>query len=184
MIKMRTMRTLTATLALGWLCLAMPAPQLSAQETAADQAPADAVPLRVQITVSRFKGEALTSSLPFELLVNANVRGQTMLNNGVDVPVPQGDGKYTYRRIGNNISCSGATYEGGRIALLISIEDSSINTDAAEAGTHGPGLPTFRSFQTVTNVSMREGETLQFALATDKQTGEVLKVSVTARPVK
>ena len=48
----------------------------------------------------------------------------------------------------------------------------------------GPAGPIFRSFQTQTIVSMFEGKTVQFTLATDKETGETLRVSVMAVRVR
>jgi hypothetical protein len=144
--------------------------------------------------------------LPFELMIRADGRSQTTLNVGVDVPVPQGAaGAYQYRRVGNNIACASATYANGTITLRLDIEDSSIHTDAAPSGQRveratvpvptgtvavpavsesATSAPMFRSFQSNTTLSMREGETVQFTLATDKQTGETLKVSVTASRVR
>ena len=173
----------------------------------AAQAPSDVVPLKVQIVVSRSKGDTPVSSLPFELMVNANARANTTLNMGVDVPVPAGPNSITYRRVGNNITCSSARYENGTVTLELSIEDSSVHADQSPAGPSGtspappssatpppggatyaagsgPPWPLFRSFSTTTVVSMREGQSVQFTLATDKQTGETLKVSVTATRVR
>jgi hypothetical protein len=187
------------------------------EEPAARQAPAETPQLKVQITISRSKAGAETTSLPFELMVPADGRADTTLNVGVDVPVPSGEGgSYRYRRVGNNITCGSAVYTNGMISLNLNVEDSSIHMDAPAGGaehgamtvagghvsvestpaghvdivqadrvtlgqTHGP---VFRSFQTTTTLSMREGETVQFTLATDKQTGETLKVSVTASRVR
>lgn len=173
----------------------------------AAQAPSEVVPLRVQIVVSRSKGDAPVSSLPFELMVNANARASTTLNMGVDVPVPSGPNSISYRRVGNNITCSSARYQNGTVTLELSIEDSSVHADQPPAGPggtaqappnwatppaggatyaagSGPPWPLFRSFSTTTEVSMREGQSVQFTLATDKQTGETLKVSVTATRVR
>jgi hypothetical protein len=185
------------------------------EEPAARQAPGEMPQLKVQITVSRSKAGAETANLPFELMIRADGRSQTTLNVGVDVPVPQGpSGGYSYRRVGNNITCGSAVYTNGMISLNLNVEDSSIHMDAPAGGaehgvmtvaggsverttaghvdvvqadrvtlgqTHGP---VFRSFQTTTTLSMREGETVQFTLATDKQTGETLKVSVSASRVR
>jgi hypothetical protein len=142
--------------------------------------------------VSRSKPGSETSNLPFELMVRADGREQTTLNVGVDVPVPAGPGSFSYRRVGNNLACGSATYGNGTVSLSLNIEDSSIHGDTAVAGAPAinpsssvsAALPIFRSFQTSTRLSMREGETVQFTLATDKQTGETLKVSVTASRVR
>ena len=182
---------------------AQPAEQAGARgEPAARQSPGETPQLKVQITVSRSKAGAETTNLPFELMIRADGRSETTLNVGVDVPVPAGvAGSYQYRRVGNNINCENASYSNGTITLGLTIEDSSIHTDGAPAAgissvaaPTGPGTamvpatsasqgivaPMFRSFQSNTTLSMREGETVQFTLATDKQTGETLKVSVTA----
>jgi hypothetical protein len=191
------------------------------EEPAARQAPGEMSQLKVQITMSRSKAGAETTNLPFELMLRADGRSQTTLNVGVDVPVPQGpSGSYSYRRVGNNITCGSATYANGMITLNLNVEDSSIHMDAPAGGGGEPGehvvitssgghvsleqtlagklveadritfgqgqahAPVFRSFQTTTTLSMREGETVQFTLATDKQTGETLKVSVSASRVR
>lgn len=188
--------------------------QAGERATATGQETTNAVQLKVQITLSRSKPNGETTNLPFELMVRADGRSVTTLNVGVDTPYPSGSTGYAYRRVGNNISCGGASYAAGTITLNLSIEDSSIHLDAA-AGAGGSvvsasgvvvgqstpaginvqadrvdavpawtSAPVFRSFQTITTLSMREGETVQFTLATDKQTGETLKVSVSASRVQ
>ena len=79
----------------------------------------------------------------------------------------------------------------GIVRLDIDIEDSSIHEETSPKTTANPqstvvlgGAPLFRSFRTVARLTMREGEQAAFTLATDKQTGETLRVSVTATRVR
>src|SRR4029453_3586211 len=76
------------------------------------------VPLKVQLTLSRFMGEKKISSTPYMLGVLSNSQ-KTSLRMGVQVPVattvygpPKTDGapgipqsSYTYRDVGTNIDC-------------------------------------------------------------------------------
>jgi hypothetical protein len=204
-----TKRTLVLAAAMTVLAAMEPAAQsgqpAGAQEAAGRQTAGEAPQLKVQITLSRSKPGAETTTLPFELMILADGRQNTTVNVGVDVPTPGSEGSIRYRRVGNNISVSRASYTNGAVRLDISVEDSSIHTDTATqaqrstavvpttggnvmvpilAGPQATTWPTFRSFQTVASLSMREGETVQFTLATDKQTGETLRVSVSASRVR
>src|SRR5262245_15765664 len=88
-----------------------------AQDTAGKAAAARTyVPLKVQVTLSRYEGEKKTSNLPFTLWVNANDSERTELNVGNNVPIvtgmiSQGSGGSTmvpsiqYRNLGTSLSC-------------------------------------------------------------------------------
>jgi hypothetical protein len=79
----------------------------------------------------------------------------------------------------------------GRYLVFVNLVDSSIfspSTASAGRGTAVPLKPTdpsaFRTFSFSNRLSMRDGQTLEFATATDKITGEVLKVTVTIAVAK
>jgi hypothetical protein len=63
----------------------------------------------------------------------------------------------------------------------ISVDDSSVYGDE-QAGI--PKNPSFRSFRTVNSMVLRNGETFQFTAATDKVTGETVRVDVTLTVLK
>jgi len=161
-------------------------------------------PLKVQVLISRYQGEKKLSSLPYTLSVNAggdriNLNaGHASLRMGARVPVmmimtanmpkdvPQG-GPVQYQEVGTNIDCNvSATGDDGRFRLEITIEDSSVYGDGPTAGDNkpAPGNPSFRSFKATDSMVLKDGQTAQFTTATDKVSGEIVKVDVTLTVVK
>lgn len=166
-----------------------------AAPAAAKPAPS-AIPLRVQVLVSRFQGEKKLSSLPYTLSVNAGSRGT--LRMGAKVPVnmmmtanmpkdfPQG-GPIQYQDVGTSIDCYVSTVQDdGRYRIEITIDDSSVYGDAPNPADNkpAPGNPSFRSFRASDSMALRDGQTSQFTTATDKVSGEIVKVDVTLTVVK
>ena len=77
----------------------------------------------------------------------------------------------------------------GRFQMWINLQDSSIFTSegagrGALSGLRGVNPAAFRTFSFSNQLPMRDGQTLQFATATDKLTNEVLKVDVTLTVMK
>jgi len=169
------------------------------QEKPAPPAPKPApaaMPLKIQVLVSRFQGEKKLSSLPYTLSVNAGSRAS--LRMGAKVPVmmmmtanvpkdfPQG-GPVQYQDVGTSIDCSVSTVQDdGRFRLEITIEDSSVYGDPPNPTDNkpAPGNPSFRSFKATDSMVLRDGQTSQFTTATDKVSGEIVKVDVTLSVVK
>jgi hypothetical protein len=159
-------------------------------------APAAVTPLKVSVVVSRFQGEKKLSSLPYTLSVNAGSRGT--LRMGAKVPVMMITAKspvegvpmvgpIQYQDVGTSIDCSVSTpQEDGRFKLEITIEDSSVYGDAPATTDNKPaaGNPSFRSFKASDSMVLRDGQTSQFTTATDKVSGEIVKVDVTLTVVK
>jgi hypothetical protein len=159
-------------------------------------APAMVTPLKVSVVVSRFQGEKKLSSLPYTLSVNAGSRGT--LRMGAKVPVMMITAKspvegvpmvgpIQYQDVGTSIDCSVSTaQEDGRFKLEITIEDSSVYGDAPATTDNKPaaGNPSFRSFKASDSMVLRDGQTSQFTTATDKVSGEIVKVDVTLNVVK
>jgi hypothetical protein len=159
-------------------------------------APAAVTPLKVSVVVSRFQGEKKLSSLPYTLSVNAGSRAT--LRMGAKVPVmmmmtanmpkdlPQG-GPVQYQDVGTSIDCnvSGAQ-DDGRFRVEITIDDSSVYGEGPNATDNKPppGNPSFRSFRASDSMVLRDGQTSQFTTATDKVSGEIVKVDVTLNVVK
>jgi hypothetical protein len=163
---------------------------------AAKPAAVAVTPLKVQVLVSRFQGEKKLSSLPYTLSVNAGSRAS--LRMGAKVPVmmmmtanmpkdlPQG-GPVQYQDVGTSIDCNVSTVQDdGRFRLEITIDDSSVYGDAPNPTDNkpAPGNPSFRSFRATDSMVLRDGQTSQFTTATDKVSGEIVKVDVTLTVVK
>jgi len=159
-----------------------------------------AVPVSLKVTVAilRFEGEKQTASLPFVLWVNAD-GGPGSIQMGSEVPVPtttMKDGvttsSYNYRSLGTVISCSARELTGGMYKLDLNIQDNQVFriTDSSRAQTDssrvqaGGGRPVFQSFRAQHQPILRDGQTVQFAVATDKTNGEVVKLEVTLNVVK
>ena len=154
------------------------------------QTPPPVTPLRVQVVIARYQGEKKLSSMPYTLTMNAgghaNIRMGTkipiMMLAMTNVPKDAPGGPIQYQDVGTNIDCSTTEVEGGRYALTISVDDSSVYPDD-QAGT-AKGNPSFRSFRAGNTMVLKNGETGQFTSATDKVTGETVRVDVTLTVVK
>jgi type II secretory pathway component GspD/PulD (secretin) len=156
-------------------------------------------PLEVQIVISKFQGEKRISSIPYVLAVNAN-SSNAQLTVGADIPVqtttfqPITDGKpaaaplrsFNYRNVGTNIECSAVSADDGRFELSVSVDESSVVTNVAADDKGQPAIeaPVFRSFQSRNRVLLRNGQTRQYTAATDRVSGETVRIEVTLTVVK
>lgn len=159
------------------------------------------VPLSIDVVVTRYQGEKKINSLPYVLAVNANKIGQagtSQLRMGAKVPVPSiaappGNpagpagpmpGPVNYQDIGTNIDCSATVVEGG-FQVRISVSDTSVYTNIQDSATPTVGnMPVFRSFQSTNTLVMKDGQSREFTAATDRVSGEVVRVTVTLKVVK
>jgi hypothetical protein len=188
------------------LAAVMPSNPVIALDVTQAQQAAPIIPVKIDVVVSRFQGEKKISSLPYTLFVNAN--GNSMnLRIGVDVPVgssvvtsgnenPTGGGRTTttssttnrteYRNVGTSIDCWARQLPDGRFMVNLRVQDSSIFT--ADADTRAPlklaDPMAFRTFTFSNELPMRESQPLLWATATDKITGEILKLEATLTVVK
>ena len=162
-------------------------------------AKAPAIPLEVQIVLARYQGEKRVSSLPYVMAVNANGE-RASLNMGADVAIPSsafapGDPSkpqpvvsYNYRSIGTSIICGAiTTSEEGRFEVNISVDDSSVflkEDSAAGAPAAVGNMPAFRSFKSRNTLLLSNGQTRQYTAATDRVSGETIRIDVTLKVVK
>ena len=156
----------------------------------AKTAPVPVVPLKIQILMTRYQGDKKISSMPYTM--SALTGNPATLRMGTKVPVtmmmmtnvpkdaPAG-GPVQYQDVGTNIDCTAIPLEDGRISLRLTIEDSSIYPDDQNSSRPNP---TFRSFRASNGMVLKNGETGTFTTATDKVTGETVKVDVTLTVVK
>lgn len=200
-------RHLPSALVLGLTIFLMPSSALAQQpapsgepKAAAKEAEQPAmIPLDIQIVISRFQGEKKVSSLPYALAVNANDREVSRLRMGANVPVPsmvapKGNptgltgpmpGPVSYRDIGTNIDCTARTIADGRFHVFITVEDSSVYTNIQDKTTPTVGdMPVFRSFRSTNTLVLRDGQSRQFTAATDRVSGEVVRIEVTLKVAK
>jgi type II secretory pathway component HofQ len=158
--------------------------------------PALSVPVKITVVISRSQGEKKISSMPYTLSVTRN---HANLRLGTQVPVTMNmmpapkapDGKSTpqigsiqYKDVGTNIDCEVRTVDDGRFMLSLSVDDSSVYADEQALPGATKGNPSFRSFRASNSMILKDGQTGQFTSATDKLTGETVKVDVTLTVVK
>jgi hypothetical protein len=157
--------------------------------------PEASVPVKVTIVISRSQGEKKISSMPYTLSVtnrHANLRLGTKIPVMMVSPAPQPpDGKpvtqiapIQYQDVGTNIDCEVRTLNEGRFMLNLSVDDSSVYADEQALPGGTKGNPSFRSFRASNSMILKDGQTGQFTSATDKLTGETVKVDVTLTVVK
>ncbi len=145
--------------------------------------------LKVDVVITRFEGDKKTSSLPFSLWVRT--RNNAAVRMGSEVPMPAtSDGKasVSYRSVGTSIDCRADLPVAGLFNINITIQDSSVygQEKTGQASSIGlvSGYPLIRSFSSNNSLMLRDGQTADYVMATDKVTGEVLKASVTLTLVK
>jgi hypothetical protein len=180
-----------------------------AHEALAQQQPAapPLVPVKVDVILSRFQGEKKVSSLPYTVWANAN-GNNVSLRLGVDVPVgaslvttgnenTTSSGRSTtttsstmnrmeFRNVGTSIDCLVRQTPDGKFWVRLNVQDSSIFT--TDSDTRTPlklaDPMAFRTFTFSNELPMRDGQTAQWASATDKITGEILRLDATLTVVK
>jgi type II secretory pathway component GspD/PulD (secretin) len=156
--------------------------------------PINATPLKVQVVIGRYQGEKKISSLPYTLTMNANNHASlrmgtsvpvVMLSSSPDPATPKGvapPAPIQYRDIGTNIDCASTALDEGRYLLSMTVDDSSVYPDEPPSGAKNG--PSFRSFRAINAMILKNGETGQFTTATDKMTGETVKIDVTLTVMK
>jgi hypothetical protein len=157
---------------------------------------ASSVTLKVTVVISRFDNDKKTGSLPFVLMVVPGpTRGPdgydgdaTSLQMGSEVPVATVVGPaatFTYRSIGTNINASAKKIDEARYNLNLNVTDSQIMSDSPQGASVGrSSTPSFQSFKSNNRMILRDGQTVQFTAATDKASGEVVKLDVTMNVIK
>jgi hypothetical protein len=163
------------------------------------------IPLELQVVISRYQGEKRISSLPYVLslksYVNSFRSGPTgaSLRLGSRVPIrsqmfaPPSDGKpasttnsVSYENVGTNIDAGASMLEDGRFEVTVIINESSVVTDPQDlkATPGSDSYPVFRSYQSTNTFFVKEGQTTQFTAASDRVSGEVVRVEVKLTVVK
>ena len=167
------------------------------------------VPLELQVVVARYQADKRVSSLPYVLSLKSTITSRDFrpglgasLRLGSRVPVrtqvvvPAADGKpattsnsVSYENVGTNIDAGASALEDGRYEVTITLSESSVITDTKLAsdlrGASGMGeYPVFRSYQSTNTLFVKEGQTTQFTAASDRVSGEVVRVEVKLTVVK
>ena len=159
------------------------------------------VPVQVDVVLTRWQGEKRTSSMPFVLIANASSRGgSTSIRMGVDVPVGTSTSNVTqttgaqgsnpratntarvateFRNVGTDIDAQVTRLDATNYSVGLNIRDSSIFTSDQTKMPNTLVDPTaFRTFSASNNLNMTDGQTRLFGVATDKITGETMRIEV------
>jgi Flp pilus assembly secretin CpaC len=152
------------------------------------------VPLKLQVVLSKHQGEKRVSSMPYMLSL-ATGQPRVSLRMGGEIPIATSAGggapaavvSYNYRSVGTNIDCWATALDDGRYSVNIGLEDSSVYSADQEGGGLSKARsdqPSFNTFKVNETVILRDGESSQFTSATDKISGQVIKVDVTLTVLK
>lgn len=156
------------------------------------------IPLDIHVVISRVQDTKKISSVPYSLAVNASLdRPPSQLRMGASIPVssnpPAGSAgaavapttTIRYNDIGTNLDCQAQPLEDGRFDVRLTVEDTSVysNTQDRSLPTVGD-MPVFRTFRVSNTLVLRDGQTRQFTAATDRVSGEIVRIDVTLRVVK
>ena len=193
---------LVLAFALAWTALAFAQDRPAAP---APKAPQAVTPLKIQVVISRYQGDKKISSLPYSLTVTGGggaaepmagpaFVGRANLRMGAKVPVvvttfgaaeSKAVQSWNYQDVGTNIDCHVWAVDDGRFRVEITIDDSSVYPDEnKEAPGAVKGVPSLRSFRASDAMLLKDGGTAQFTAATDKVSGETVRVDVTLTVVK
>lgn len=162
--------------------------------------PLESVPVQVDVVLTRWQGEKKISSLPFALITTAGRGGQgASIRMGVDVPVGSSTSNATqtsgvtnntravettktetvFRNVGTDIDSRVLRTDERTFEVYISVRDSAIfSSDASKPLTVIADPTAFRTFNASNTLPMVDGQTRLFGLATDKITGETMRVEV------
>jgi len=179
---------------------------VSAQQQPDQKAVKQNIPLEVQVVIARYQGDKRISSLPYVLsLKSSGVSTRfapgtgASLRLGSRVPIrtqivtPATDGKpatttnsVSYENVGMNIDCGATALEDGRYEVTLTINESSVVTDQQDLKQTpaSDSYPVFRSYQSTNTLFIKDGQTTQFTAATDRVSGEVVRVEVKLTVVK
>ena len=180
-------------------------PVMLAEEQRPEPVTQASVPTRLDVTLTRTLGERLISSSPFVLMAtaaDANRANSPLveIRMGMDVPIGsttsnirRTTGAQTnnttstatarmapeYRDVGTNINARVQRIDETQFSVNVTVQDSSApgTIDTGVVGRVSEST-VFRSFSTNNTLLMRDGQTQLFGVATDKLTGETLKIEV------
>jgi hypothetical protein len=160
--------------------------------------PEEKAVVSVQVVLSRYEGDKKTSSLPFTLLATSD-RSRVSVRTGAQIPIvtaafSSGDGKnadakqpaqtFQYMDIGTNVDCTVHPPENGRFRVEVNVSDRSVlerNSPGIRGAPPVASGPTTRNFSYSNSVLLRDGETRQFVAASDKVSGDVIRIDVSLK---
>jgi hypothetical protein len=183
------------------LAFAIAVPRVSAQEKSksddaqAEARAADATPVKVSVTFVEFEGEKRVKSLPYTVVVVADGKPpKSILKMGSRVPVYTGkENGMQYLDVGSNIDCQVFRAKDNTFDLKLDLDRSWVEGDVSVPVDRGASSqtsngqfpePIVRQFRSFLSLTLRDGQTIESAFATDPLSGKVFKVEVSLNVVK
>ena len=196
---MRTMRILFVLLS-----AALPALPALAQEkpATASSESAAAGAYRVQVVISEYEGANKVSSMPYTIPVaqmTGDGRARGSMRVGTRVPVStsskSGESAIQYMDVGTNLDVQVKRGDGERFAVEVTLERSWLyvretKDGKAEGRPWVPGdpapslVPLNHQFRANVAFLLRDGRAAETTVATDPDTGHVIKVDVLLSALK
>jgi hypothetical protein len=189
-----------AKVALLLAALAMGTAWASAQEKPKDEDAATEVrqtettPLKISVTFTEFDGDKKVKSLPYTTIVIADGKNpKSVMKMGSRVPVYTGkEAGMQYLDVGSNIDCQASRTKDNKFDLRLVIERSWVEGNVAVSVDHDAASPTsgrfpepiVRQFLSNLSLTLRDGQTVESAFATDPLSGRVFKVEVSLNIAK
>src|SRR5262245_18678417 len=86
-----------------------------------------------------------------------------------------------YVDVGSNIDCTVKTAENDRFNVILNLQDRSALDKVPLAGsvTNPITNPVLRNFSYINSIVLKDGESKQIVAASDKGSGEIIKIDVT-----
>ena len=164
---------------------------VQAQDQALDTT--DAVPLSVEVTISRYQGDELVGRRPYVLALTAYEHSgpAAHLSLGGNLPLltpmrgPVGAEELprtvTYQPTRVAIDCRARHVGEGRYETMVMIEETLVggeNQPSADS-FRASDIPFVREFASDNTLLLRDGQSQQYVAAADPVTGETIRVDVT-----
>lgn len=151
-----------------------------------------AVPLSVEVTISRYQEDELVGSRPYVLAVTAYehpgpvaslaLGGEVPLLTPIPGPVGAGERPrtVTYQSTRVAIDCRAHQVGEGRYETRVVIEETSVGGENQPSADSFRALdtPFARDFMSDNTLVLRDGQSRQYVAAADPVTGETIRVDV------
>jgi len=146
--------------------------------------------LRLEVVMTRSKGDTVVARLPYSLLLSAGGSGARVYG-GIQLPIVvrhEGSNTMMFKNAGGNVSARAWALEDGRFKVDLSTEYGGVYpTNGESAGEEpdvAPAAPVLRSFSTEATLTFRDGQSMLFSDSADPITGETVKTEVTLHVVE
>jgi hypothetical protein len=177
------------TLATLTLCVWAQDKSKTGEDAPAEARTTETTPVKVAVTFVEYEGDKKVKSLPYTLVVVADEKPPkgSQLKMGSRVPVYAGKDGWQYLDVGSNIACHAYHAKDNKYDLQLDLDRSWVEGDVSvpvDGGASSPSSsgrfpePIVREFRSALSLTLRDGQTVESAFATDPLSGKVFKVEV------